>query len=272
MSERQRKPFREHEAAALAKLYRKSEWILSDWFCPECGQRDMWQITNQGGGDYYHDLDVQCHSCKYTMCCVGEVRDEPAEARYWWDDLAAAQASREPASVAAVDPHASSTGKTSTRDPLSPSSSSSSIPSPRTVTRYTIDDDVTVLNNEDGVTHLNSGCVVMFASDVEPILSALAEAEQEICICAAIRTKDGQIVRGHRHPDCFANLAQRTPKPEIDHEAPWQGQGFVTSKNRFVDRAEGMQLMAAAGTYSAHTGLSLAGVKAGTPLFSEDLY
>lgn len=95
---------------------------------------------------------------------------------------------------------------------------------------------------------------------------------KEICICAAIRTKDGTVIRGHRHPDCFANMQQRTPKPELDHDAPWQGQGFVTSKNRFVDRAEGMELMAAAGAFSAHTGLSLAGVKAETPLFSEDLY
>jgi hypothetical protein len=101
MSDRKRKPLGEHQTE-LRRIYPRSEWILSDWFCPNCGVRDMWQVTNQGGGDYYHDLDVHCHSCSYSMCCVGEVRDEPAEKPHWWDVLAAARAVEELTTADAV--------------------------------------------------------------------------------------------------------------------------------------------------------------------------
>ena len=50
-------------------------WVLSDWFCPSCGMKDMWQ-RSKGGGDYYHDYSVTCHSCGYEMCCVGNVDAE----------------------------------------------------------------------------------------------------------------------------------------------------------------------------------------------------
>lgn len=88
--------------------------------------------------------------------------------------------------------------------------------------------------------------------------------EKEICICAAIKFKDGLIIRGHRHADCFHNIDRRGLGVEYikDHV-----QGFVTSRNRFVDREEGRKLQDLAGIKSAD--------KEGyrhNILFSEDLY
>ena len=60
----------------------------------------------------------------------------------------------------------------------------------------------------------------------------------EIIICAAVKTTDGQIVRGHRHSDCFRAIRDRKLKPERCHYS----QGFITSKNRFVNRWTAMEL------------------------------
>jgi len=102
--------------------------------------------------------------------------------------------------------------------------------------------------------------------------------DPEIVICAAIRLPDGRIIRGHRHGDCM-----HTARVLIDYRhsiglepAPWadvcnqlgpDGQGFITSTNRYVDRAEGLRLQHAAGIPSACP----SGYRRGN-LFSEDLY
>lgn len=44
-------------------------WLKTPWYCPSCGQRDMWQASDDGP-DYYHDCSATCHSCDHTMCCV----------------------------------------------------------------------------------------------------------------------------------------------------------------------------------------------------------
>lgn len=54
-------------------------WVATDWFCPSCGKQDMWQ-EGGGGGDYYHDSSVFCHSCGHEMCCV-QAEEVPKEAR-----------------------------------------------------------------------------------------------------------------------------------------------------------------------------------------------
>lgn len=83
---------------------------------------------------------------------------------------------------------------------------------------------------------------------------------KEICICAAIIDETGYVWRGHRHADCIQLL---TEAGRIYKEST---QGFVTSKNRFVDRYEGYKLQIAAGIKSASGGYR------GERLFSEDLY
>jgi hypothetical protein len=87
----------------------------------------------------------------------------------------------------------------------------------------------------------------------------------EICICAAVIAHDGTIYRGHRHVDCLKAIRERGKKQEEKAEA----QGFITSKNRYVNRAEGYKIQIAAGIKSAdYTGDY---VQKGQ-LYSEDLY
>lgn len=86
---------------------------------------------------------------------------------------------------------------------------------------------------------------------------------KEVCICAAIKTKDGQIIRGHRHGDCIQTMIRM----KIEDKVRWADQGFITSKNRFVSREDGRILQDKAGIKSVDKD----GYR-GKTLFSEDLY
>lgn len=86
---------------------------------------------------------------------------------------------------------------------------------------------------------------------------------KEICICAAIITEDGRIFRGHRHNDALAVAGAIGLKQRSGHE----NQGFITSRNRYVDRKEGCQLQRAAGIDSVSDLPYLH-----DELYSEDLY
>jgi hypothetical protein len=100
-----------------------------------------------------------------------------------------------------------------------------------------------------------------------------ARADKEIVICSAIRLPDGRIFRGHRHSDCI-NTAMMAIQwnggvdPGTHHwsASMARDQGFITSRNRYVDRAEGMRLQRAAGIESVAPG----GYRG--QLYSEDLY
>lgn len=85
----------------------------------------------------------------------------------------------------------------------------------------------------------------------------------EIVICAAVKTSTGKAIRGHRHSDCIRSIKERGLKPM--HSI--YGQGFITSKNRYVTREVGRRLQDAAGIPSADP----EGYR-GNTLFSEDLY
>lgn len=98
--------------------------------------------------------------------------------------------------------------------------------------------------------------------------------DREIVICSAIKLPNGKIFRGHRHADCL-----RTAKAFVDwnggvdpgehhwHRSMSRDQGFITSRNRYVDREEAYKLQIAAGIRSVSPG----GYRSET-LFSEDLY
>jgi len=90
-----------------------------------------------------------------------------------------------------------------------------------------------------------------------------AESLKEVCICAAVIADDGYIARGHRHNHCLAVL--KDMKKEY-HYKPGN-HGFITSRNRYVDRKEGYTLQLQAGIPSADKG----GYRGGE-LYSEDLY
>lgn len=87
---------------------------------------------------------------------------------------------------------------------------------------------------------------------------------KEICICAAVKTECGKVIRGHRHCFCFQTILYMGLK--IDRRS--SAQGFITSRNRFVSREEGRKLQDAAGIPSA----DLPEGYKGKTLFSEDLY
>lgn len=88
--------------------------------------------------------------------------------------------------------------------------------------------------------------------------------DKEIIICSAIEVLlDGRIIRGHRHCDCYHNLGQRKEYPP--HVTCLEG--FITSRNRFVEREVAMVLQVLAGIQSADPG----GYR-GDILYSEDLY
>jgi hypothetical protein len=86
---------------------------------------------------------------------------------------------------------------------------------------------------------------------------------KEICICAAVKTTNGKIIRGHRHRDCIEGIIRRGMKPAKGFKA----QGFITSLNRFVDRELGFSIQHDAGIKSANPeGYNSAGW-----LYSEDI-
>lgn len=106
----------------------------------------------------------------------------------------------------------------------------------------------------------------------EPMILPPDTLAREICICAAIRLPDGRVIRGHRHHNCFHAIAELATVDASVPSGPVATarfeQGFVTSRNRFVGREEGVALQIAAGIPSADT------VRKGygNQLFSEDLY
>jgi hypothetical protein len=89
------------------------------------------------------------------------------------------------------------------------------------------------------------------------------EKVKEIVICAAVMSTSGQIIRCHRHHDGFRTLEARGLKVEERN----RGQGFITSRNRYVDRIKAFHIQLDAGIKSKAPG----GYR-GLYLYSEDLY
>ena len=88
---------------------------------------------------------------------------------------------------------------------------------------------------------------------------------KEVVICAAVRMKDGYIVRGHRHSDAI-RTASGIPR-YTDERPHGDDQGFVTSQNRYVTREQGRAMQNLARIPSVNS----VGYK-GNDLYSEDLY
>lgn len=62
--------------------------------------------------------------------------------------------------------------------------------------------------------------------------------KKEFILCAAINF-NCIIICGHRHSDCYITLINLLVKwPKQEHLPCREKQGFLTSKNRFVDRKE----------------------------------
>jgi len=61
--------------------------------------------------------------------------------------------------------------------------------------------------------------------------------QNEIILCAAVNYND-TIICGHRHSDCYKVLQDLLNLTSSDELPGREYQGFLTSKNRFVDRKE----------------------------------
>jgi hypothetical protein len=76
-----------------------------------------------------------------------------------------------------------------------------------------------------------------------------------------VNCNTGIVFCGHRHPHCLYQMVAITGK--YQHQAGKEIQGFLTSKNRFVDRTEAATIhLNSGGTLNYST----------TQLYSEDLY
>lgn len=75
----------------------------------------------------------------------------------------------------------------------------------------------------------------------------------------------GVVICGHRHHNCINTLLSLTGKRTVNSEVGETVQGFLTNKNRFVDRIEGAEIALSSNQISE---LKYRNKK----LFSEDLY
>lgn len=105
------------------------------------------------------------------------------------------------------------------------------------------------------------------------------ESQTERILCSAIWYKEfsvknenlqpnpanvhnGLVFCGHRHTHCMHTMVSVTGLRSVEKEVGKSIQGFLTSKNRFVDRTEAAEIARSAGQVSSHV----------TYLYSEDLY
>ncbi len=103
---------------------------------------------------------------------------------------------------------------------------------------------------KDGLWHSESELLISLKSFIKDLLSRQRdEMIPEIVICAAVRMEDDYIIRGHRHSDCI-RTAEQIPRYKESGRPFGGNQGFVTSKNRYVDRIEGAKIQKAAGIQS----------------------
>lgn len=93
--------------------------------------------------------------------------------------------------------------------------------------------------------------------------------DQQIYEHQPVNIKTGFVVCGHRHHNCFMTLFILNPKLEKQNNKTKDRnitQGFITNKNRFVDRKEGFDIALKANQVLQNTERTI------KQLFSEDLY
>jgi hypothetical protein len=88
---------------------------------------------------------------------------------------------------------------------------------------------------------------------------------KEIIICAAVKDDTGGVWPGKRHDDCFSSIHRHLKQRMMAKEA----QGFITSRNRFVDRVEARKIFIESGAKPFRGEFTLSEASG---LASEDLY
>lgn len=95
--------------------------------------------------------------------------------------------------------------------------------------------------------------------------------DKEIIICAAVRFEK-HVWRGHRHPDALGamknTLSFNMNRKEMNAWGVGNDQGFITSRNRYVDRKQAFEIAKASRQLKVNKNLT------STPgmLYSEDIY
>lgn len=101
----------------------------------------------------------------------------------------------------------------------------------------------------------------MYKGEEQILCAAIWLQEAERAAHRPINTPGGVVICGFRHGDCISSIVALTRKKLYEHGAHIQG--FLTNKNRFVNRKEGAEIWIKNGgklNYSTDT------------LYSEDLY
>ena len=111
--------------------------------------------------------------------------------------------------------------------------------------------------------------------DIKRLEAHMANGKTEYVMCAANYYNDGKnhqfqpynidkgfVICGWRHGNCIYQMVAITGLRSIPAEAGEEIQGFLTSKNRFVDRKEAGEIAFANGQTD----------ELKTTLYSEDLY
>lgn len=98
---------------------------------------------------------------------------------------------------------------------------------------------------------------------METILcAAIWYKEQNTANFLPVNVDKGVVICGHRHPNCIASFVALTGKRSVTPECGEYVQGFLTNKNRFVDREEAAKIALSAWQIDMPK----------QTLFSEDLY
>ena len=84
------------------------------------------------------------------------------------------------------------------------------------------------------------------------------------CNVLPVNCDRGLVFCGFRHPHCMYSMCSVTGIRSVTSEIGEYVQGFLTSKNRFVDRIEGLEIARSAGQIIHNNYL--------TQLHSEDLW
>ena len=92
---------------------------------------------------------------------------------------------------------------------------------------------------------------------------------KETILCSAIN-HNGLIICGYRHSDCYNTIKQLVPGISDDELPDRNSQGFLTSKNRFVDRKEAWKI--ARENDQIKYGLTVSDFGDDSILISENLY
>ena len=101
----------------------------------------------------------------------------------------------------------------------------------------------------------------MSKNEEQILCAAIWLQEAERAAHRPINTPGGVVISGHRHGHCISSIVALTGKRL--HEHGEHIQGFITNKNRFVDRREGAIIWTTNGGQLKYSS---------DELYSEDLY